>query len=70
MANIDKKSAKVKYDNEYKKEHYRRTTIELSIEDNDIMLSHLDKTGESKSGFIKRAIFETIINDNKKELQN
>lgn len=53
------------YINQYKKAHYKRTNLELSPEENDALLRHIARTGETKASFIRRAIFKTIESDRK-----
>lgn len=52
-----------KYINEYKKQHYKRSSVELTMDEDKMLKSHLDITKESKNAFIKRAIFEQMKRD-------
>jgi hypothetical protein len=50
----------------YKKEHYKRIPLEVSLDKYTIIKEHTERTGESVNGFIKRAIDETMDKDNNK----
>lgn len=49
----------------YKKDNYKRVPLDLTKMKYEQIKSHTEKTGETVNGFIKRAIDETIENDNK-----
>lgn len=57
---------KTKYHQEYVKKNLKRVPLELPLNDYEILKEHTQKTNESVNGFIKRAINETITNDNKR----
>ena len=48
----------------YKKENMKRIPLDVRIEEYEEIKDHTTKTNESVNGFIKRAIAETIKNDN------
>ena len=54
----------------YVKENYDTVPLRFTKESNDkqIIVEHSKKANETITGFIKRAIKETIENDNKKGL--
>ncbi len=49
----------------YKKDNYKRVPLDLTKKKYEQIKSHTETTGETVNGFIKRAIDETIENDNK-----
>ena len=51
--------------NEYKRLHVKRIGFEMQKQDFEELKSHVDETGETVNGFIKRAISETIKRDKK-----
>ena len=54
------------YVNDYKKEHYKRITIEVSKEYyNDVLLPAVEKKGVRTNTFIKEAIAEKIERESK-----
>ena len=53
------------YDAEYKKKVYKQVPLKIRFEDYDAIVKHCEDMNESIQGFIKRAINETIANDNK-----
>ena len=56
---------KTEYMRNYRKNKLRRIPFEVPIEKYEQIKSHTETTGETVNGFIKRAIDETIENDNK-----
>ena len=50
---------------EYNKEHYKRVEIQISKEMYSNIEKHIEVMEETVSGFIKRAIEETIANDSR-----
>lgn len=56
---------KKQYDIEYAKTHLKRVPLDLRLEKYDEIKAHAETKGESVNGFIKRAIDETIANDNR-----
>lgn len=56
---------KTKQKREYNKEHYKRIEIQIPKEMYANMQSHVEQMEETISGFIKRAIEETIENDSR-----
>ena len=62
------KEARNKAVSKYVKENYDTVLLRFTIESSDkqIIAEHSKKTNETITGFIKRAIKETIENDNKK----
>lgn len=57
---------KTEYQRNYRKEKLKRVPLDLTIKDYKRLKSHTETTSETVNGFIKRAIEETIENDNKK----
>ena len=57
---------RTEYINNFKKEKYKRIGLELPKEKYEELKSHIDDTGETVNGFIKRAISETIDRDKSK----
>lgn len=55
---------KKKYDMEYAKEKLKRIPLTVSKEKFDEIKTHSAARSETVNGFIKRAIDETILNDN------
>ena len=62
------KEARNKAVSKYVKENYDTVLLRFTKESSDkqIIAEHSKKTNETITGFIKRAIKETIENDNKK----
>ena len=56
---------KKKYDLEYAKSKLKRIPLDVTIEKYEQIKSHAEKRSETVNGFIKRAIDETITNDEK-----
>lgn len=52
------------YHREYRKNKLKRVSLELPIEQYEIVKEHTKKTNETVNGFIKRAITETLKHDN------
>lgn len=52
------------YSLQYKKDHIKRIPFDVQIETYEQIKEHVQKTGESVNGFIKRAINETMERDN------
>lgn len=52
------------YSLQYKKDHIKRIPFDVQIETYEQIKEHIQKTGESVNGFIKRAINETMEKDN------
>ena len=57
---------KKQYSIKYAKEKYKRIPLDVSKEKYEQIKEHASANNESINGFIKRAIDETIINDNNK----
>ena len=57
---FDKKA----YNEQYKRDHFKRVPLDMQLSDYDRLKEHTAKTGESVNGFIKRAINQTIETDN------
>ena len=57
-----KKASNTKWD----AANIKRSSIALPVELHERMEAHTKKTGETKNGFIKRAIDETITRDDNK----
>ena len=55
---------KKKYNLEYQKTKLKRIPLNVSPEKYDEIKNHAEKQQETVNGFIKRAIDETIENDN------
>ena len=53
-----------KWHNEYRKEKLKRISLDVQKDFYDQIKKHTETTNESVNGFIKRAITETILNDN------
>lgn len=51
--------------NEYKKANYKRVSLELKKDFYNEIQEHIEETGESLNGFIKRAIKEQLKRDKK-----
>ncbi len=49
--------------NQYKREHLKRIPLEVKNEKYEQIKKHTESTNETVSGFIKRAIDETMEND-------
>ena len=49
--------------NEYKRLHVKRIGFEMQNKDFEELKAHVDETGETVNGFIKRAISETMERD-------
>lgn len=58
------KEHKREYIANYKKEKLKRIPLEVSLEKYDEIKQHADSRSESVNGFIKRAIDQTIKEDN------
>lgn len=58
------------YKKEYAKKNYKRIPLDVTLAFFDTIVSHTQKTGEARNVFIKRAIQETIENDNKNNSKN
>ena len=54
------------YQTEYKRNNYKRVPLDLPKEKYQQIKTHAESRAESVNGFIKRAIDETIENDNSK----
>ena len=54
-----KRASNAKWDSK----NLKRLSLALPIDDYEHMKEHINSTGETQNGFIKRAIKETIIND-------
>lgn len=63
VMNERKKAANNKWD----AANIKRSSIALPVELHERMEAHTKKTGETKNGFIKRAIDETITRDDKQD---
>lgn len=57
--------AKIAANNRYNQKNYDHINIAVKKGDKEIIKAHAEKNGESINGFVKRAIKETITNDNK-----
>lgn len=55
------------YLKEYRKENIRRVSLDLRTEQYATLTKHINTTGESMNGFIKRAIKEQIKIDKSKK---
>lgn len=47
----------------YAKEHLKRVPLDLQLKDYERVKAYTERTGETVNGFIKRAIRETMKND-------
>ena len=47
------------------KKYYKRIPLDVKLEKYDEIKAHAEKNSESVNGFIKRAIDETMLRDNK-----
>lgn len=47
----------------YKKENFKRVPLDIPVDEFQMIDNHIQKTKESRSGFIRRAIKETIKKD-------
>lgn len=64
--NMPKNSkAKIVANNRYNQKNYDHINIAVKKGDKEIIKAHAEKHGESINGFVKRAIKETMTNDNK-----
>ena len=54
-----KKASNAKWDSE----NLRRISVAMPVELHERMAKHIEKTGETTNGFVKRAIKETIDTD-------
>ena len=54
---------RTEYINNYKRDNYKRLTVELPKEFYEDVKEHAQKKSESVNGFIKRAIKETMERD-------
>ena len=61
--NDKKKAANLKWD----KANLKRISVALPVDLHDRLTRHRESRGETQNGFIKRAIDETISNDEKTE---
>ena len=57
--------AKIAANNRYNQKNYDHINIAVKKGDKEIIKAHEGKQGESIKGFVKRAIKETMTNDNK-----
>lgn len=57
--------AKIAANNRYNQKNYDHINIAVKKGDKEIIKAHAGKQGESINGFVKRAIKETMTNDNK-----
>lgn len=57
-----KKASNAKWDSE----NLKRISVAMPVDLHERMIEHIEETGETKNGFVKRAISETIMADNKK----
>lgn len=53
----------IAYRNKYNAEHYDTVHVKLPRGEKEELRAHIDITGETMNGFIKRAIKETIERD-------
>lgn len=60
--NEKKKAANARWDSE----NLKRISVAMPVELHERITDHIWKTGETKNGFIKRAIKETIDNEEQK----
>lgn len=58
-----KKASNAKWDSE----NLKRISVAMPVDLHERMIEHIEETGETKNGFVKRAISETIMADNKKK---
>lgn len=56
----------IQYRNKYNSENYDRINLFLPKGKRDDIKNHVNKTGETTNGFIKRAIDETMARDGQK----
>jgi hypothetical protein len=61
---MSEKFNKSDYDIQYAKDHLKRIPLNVTIEMNNRIKAHASQRNESVSGFIKRAIIETMARDN------
>ena len=61
--NEKKKAANARWDSE----NLKRISVAMPVELHERMTDHIGNTGETKNGFIKRAIKETIDNDQRQK---
>lgn len=62
MAYSENKKA---YNRQYEKDNIKRVPLNIQKSDYETIKAHAESMNESINGFIKRAISETMINDNK-----
>ena len=62
MAYSENKKA---YNRQYEKDNIKRVPLNIQKSDYETIKTHAESMNESINGFIKRAINETIANDNK-----
>lgn len=54
-----KKASNAKWDSE----NLKRISVAMPVDLHTRMVKHIKETGETTNGFVKRAIDETIVND-------
>lgn len=55
---------RTEYNKQYRKNNLKRVPLDVSTEYYEQIKEHVEQTNETINGFIKRAINETIKNDN------